>query len=145
VLANINSLLCGLLNCVCAVLMSSTMCSLHAIATLLNLPEKQVVGYFVNTTQLLKPAIEAVMPTPVSLQPPELAQIVSNLLPRIKLELPQLDLSRQLGQIKLPDLTSLISSILQRPQGSAAHSFTSFTPLAQAIRQRLASTAEQQG
>lgn len=103
-----------------------------------------MAAWFTNCTAILRPAIEAVLPDGVNLSQPDLAQIVAGLLPQIRFELPQLDLSKQLPQIQLPDLANLVAALL--PKVAAQPQFQlpslgSLDPLVQAIAQGLGHAA----
>lgn len=79
----------------------------------LTLPElptfDDCANLFINITNSLRPAIDLVVPQP--LPPQELIRLVSNLLPRIRFELPTLDI-QSFPKVPLPDLASLVNHLL---------------------------------
>ncbi|KAF8060332.1 Prx [Scenedesmus sp. PABB004] len=82
--------------------------------TLPDLPTfEQCAGYLANITTMLKPAIEAVLPTAHPLSPQDLVGIVTDLLPQIRFELPSLDVTKP-PPLQLPDLTNLVGALLPK-------------------------------
>jgi hypothetical protein len=81
--------------------------------TLPDLPTfEECVSFFVNITTALRPAIEAILPTPLS--KPDLVQLVSSLLPQMRFEAPQVDIVAEVPRIEFPNLVGLVRSALPK-------------------------------
>jgi hypothetical protein len=81
--------------------------------TLPDLPTfEDCVLNFVNITRALKPAIEAILPA--SLSKPDLVHLVSNLLPQMRFEAPQIDIVAEVPKFAFPDLVGLVRSALPK-------------------------------
>jgi hypothetical protein len=85
-------------------------------ATPLTLPDlptfDDCVSYFVNITTALRPAIEAILPTPLS--KPDLVHLVSSLLPQMRFEAPQVDIVADVRRIEFPNLVGLVRAALPK-------------------------------
>jgi hypothetical protein len=70
------------------------------------------VANFVNISRALKPAIEAILPA--SLSKPDLVHLVSSLLPQMRFEAPQIDITAEVPKAGLPDLVGLVRAALPK-------------------------------
>jgi hypothetical protein len=81
--------------------------------TLPDLPTfEDCVSLFVNITAALRPAIEAILPTPLSR--PDLVSLISSLLPQMRFEAPQIDIVAEAPRIEFPNLVGLVRAALPK-------------------------------